>query len=841
MVKRIFIITLSVLFAGAFIFTLIWTCTNWNTVKQAMNGTNLYTNSDLNNAYEDGYKTALDNKEEYVKIIDNYKDTITTQLDQISKLSSQITILTNNNKDYLTQITNLTNLKTENENIIENLTNKNNDNESRIISLNNEIVTLNNSIELLTKTNEYNDDEIAILSNQVSTLRQLISELETTCNSNLVTIGSLNSQNSVLKAQINELQSQLLTNNSSIYELNARISDLEQSVAFYESYIIELENQNHTIAIFEFNGSVYSIEEIDNNKVNIQDPTSTEYIIFKYWTVNGIQIDLENYTITENTKFVANLTYKYKVQFIADDEIIDTIILENNSQLSIPTTPTKDKYNFIGWSVDGINTINVEDYIITTHTNFIALFENKYGLFNTDTGALIYSWDELLTYNYLSVTNTELSAGVNVKRLSGDLIIDEIITVIADSTFYGCSALVNVDMSDNLTNIGGSAFYNCASLLNIRFSNNLQSIGSSCFYACSSLDNVFIPDSLTSLGNAAFYKCTELKNLRLSNSLATIGVQVFTYCSSLESVDLPESIIELGNFCFAYTGIINIDLKNVRIVNYSFANCQLIERIIVGDCIENIACDYRFLPSMKYNVYEGCNYLGNENNPYLVLTQITDTTVTSVNFASTTRILNYTFYNNTAITSITLPETVVAICDYTFSGCSALESVVMGDNVIYIGSSVFSNCRKLTNINLSSNLIKIDNSAFSYCTILESIVLPTSLKSIGNRAFESCWKLVNVFFENGESSLEYIGYYSFLSCSKLSSIYIPATVITIDVSSSSGYSPFRSCPASLVIYCGISEAAIGWQTYWNCYNTNFDELTVNWNYTYEQYLAEIGG
>ena len=97
--KKVLSIIFSLLFACAFVFVIVWCIINFNKVEEGISGTGIYTQEDINNAYNDGYNTALENKTEYEELINSYRDTITTQTDQISQLNSQITVLTNNNKD----------------------------------------------------------------------------------------------------------------------------------------------------------------------------------------------------------------------------------------------------------------------------------------------------------------------------------------------------------------------------------------------------------------------------------------------------------------------------------------------------------------------------------------------------------------------------------------------------------------------------------------------------------------------------------------------------------------------------------------------------------------------
>ena len=125
---NILTIILSIVLVVAIIFGIYWAVNNVGKVKETMNGTNLYTYDDVQNAYSDGYNTALDNKSEYDELIATYRDTITTLNNNINTLNTQIatlqsTITTKNGNitDLQSQITTLQTQKTNLESQIETL------------------------------------------------------------------------------------------------------------------------------------------------------------------------------------------------------------------------------------------------------------------------------------------------------------------------------------------------------------------------------------------------------------------------------------------------------------------------------------------------------------------------------------------------------------------------------------------------------------------------------------------------------------------------------------------------------------------------------------------------
>lgn len=322
MTKKILTIVFSVLVIGVFAFLLTWGIINWSKVKEGMAGNGLYTQTDVQNAYEDGYNTALSDKEEYDDLINEYRDTITTLTDNISQLNSEKSSLTRSNNALELQIVNLTQLKE----------------------------SLELQVETLTANKEMNE----------------------------ATIAELNSQIIGLNTEIATLTLQLQNHNSVVNALNKTISDLQSSINYYEQYIASLETGETVVATFEFDGKVYSIQVVNKGSiVTVNNPSSSEYVIFNGWTVNGQPVNLAQYTVNSNTKFVADITYKYLVKFTVDGSEHTRQTVQKDSYATLPTAPTKTDYIFVGWTLDGVNVVNIDTYAITEHTTFIAKFEKQ--------------------------------------------------------------------------------------------------------------------------------------------------------------------------------------------------------------------------------------------------------------------------------------------------------------------------------------------------------------------------------------------------------------------------------------------------------------------------------
>ena len=374
--RKVLGIIFSILFVGAFTFVLCWGIINFNKLKDSMSSTGVYTEADVNNAYQDGYDTALQDKQSYDELINSYRDTITTQTDQISQLSSQVTSLTNNNKDCINRITTLETQKSSLESQVENLTTIKTDNETLISELNVQVANLQNEVSRLENNGLNSEQEIEQKNAQIVSLQNMVSQLQKTNELNVQTINNLNNQITSLNSQISEMTLQIQNNSSNVSTLNGKIAELEKSVAYYEQYIASLENGEQVVATFEYDGSVYNIQIVNKgSKLSVNTPTSTAYKVFNYWTVNGQQINLNNYTITNNTKIVADVTYKYDVNFKVDNTLYNNQIIEFNHCATLPTNPIKEGYEFDGWSLNGIDIIkDINSIPVTNNITYTAVF-----------------------------------------------------------------------------------------------------------------------------------------------------------------------------------------------------------------------------------------------------------------------------------------------------------------------------------------------------------------------------------------------------------------------------------------------------------------------------------
>ena len=293
------------------------------------------------------------------------------------------------------------------------------------------------------------------------------------------------------------------------------------------------------------------------------------------------------------------------------------------------------------------------------------------------------------------------------------LVIPESITEIQNYAFYNCGGITEITLSDSLTNIGDYAFAGCTGLLAIDLSvcTNLASIGASVFYNCSNLANVKLPNSIESIAQNTFSRCSGLTSITLPESLTSIGVSAFSSCTGLLAIDLSvcTNLTGIGASAFSgCTGLTSINLPN---------NIEFVGRNAFSNCGALQTDDY------------GVQYIGNDENPYLVLVDASGLMEDSYIVNSNCRVIGANaFYGIRPLTkSLTLSSSIVFINDSAFNYCSDFTTIDLSvcTNLTSIGSYAFSGCDGLATIDLSvcTNLTSIGDWAFSGCDGLASATL----------------------------------------------------------------------------------------------------------------------
>lgn len=175
---------------------------------------------------------------------------------------------------------------------------------------------------------------------------------------------------------------------------------------------------------------------------------------------------------------------------------------------------------------------------------------------------------------------------------------------IKERTFYGCSSLMGIQLSDSITSIGDRAFYGCASLVEVDIPDSVTSIGKAAFAKCYNLTRVEMPSSLRTVGESAFRECPSLAAVDLPATTETVGDYAFYGDTSLRDVTLGESVGSIGNYAFTGTAIetITIPASVKSIGTGAFAVCTSLSGVTIPATVEYLG-ESVFLGSPYVTVY----------------------------------------------------------------------------------------------------------------------------------------------------------------------------------------------------------------------------------------------
>lgn len=221
--------------------------------------------------------------------------------------------------------------------------------------------------------------------------------------------------------------------------------------------------------------------------------------------------------------------------------------------------------------------------------------------------------------------------------------------------------------------------------------------------------------------------------------VTTIGNAAFRD-SSVTSVTIPDSVTEIGANAFA-------GCTNLTSVNYIGGDWSKLTIQSGNPAVEDAAKD-----AANEQLFDFEFIL---NNTAVIVIRYkgtaADVTIPSRYKGKPVTAINNAAFPNSAVTSVTIPDSVTAIPDYAFGFCSQLTNISIPNSVTFIGFSAFNSCTSLKSITLPSSLSTIQSYAFYNCGNLKTIRIPVSVTSIGNYAFDVCPSLMTVTYPGSKT------------------------------------------------------------------------------------------
>lgn len=334
---------------------------------------------------------------------------------------------------------------------------------------------------------------------------------------------------------------------------------------------------------------------------------------------------------------------------------------------------------------------------------------------------------------------------------------------IENSAFSGCRNLSEVELPASLKAIQSSVFHLCINLKTVSYDgslkqwNDITANNDVLGYSCPSLvmDDYTaqfilvkddpdhpVPDPPPKTVTITKYTGTEstviLPSTINSWPVTKIGEDALKDNTTITSVTIPASVTEIGSNAFA-------GCTNLTSVTYGGDWSKLTIQSgnpAVQDAANAPLFDFEFIPPDNTAVIV-TNYKYNG--------AAADVTIPSRYQGKPVTTIGHAAFFNSAVTSVTIPDSVTSISDEAFINCPKLTNISIPNSVTYIGFSAFSSCTSLKSITLPSSLSFISGALFLGCSQLTTIHIPVSVTSIGNNAFADCPSLMTVTYPGSKT------------------------------------------------------------------------------------------
>ena len=640
----------------------------------------------------------------------------------------------------------------------------------------------------------------------------------------------------------------------------------------------------YTVTFDSDGGSEVKSQEVsDGKKANEPDaPTKTGYA-FGGWFVKTTEWNFLAYTVTENVtlkaKWIAN-EYTLKFNSNGGNEIADMTVTYDGDY-TLPE-PTKEHYVFLGWKegetvyeqsgkwqkTSGATLTAEWDILRYTITFENAEVSPMKVAYNNSTyrlpvptrenctflgwykdgvkfeGGVLLASDITLSAKWQGITDTfeytEENGEITLTKFKGgitDVIIPAningvAVTKLADGIFRNNTKITSVTFDGTFENYDAKLFQGCTSLRSLVISGLYDK---QLYYLFGDSINK-IPESFVEImfaENSNYVDGTIFKN-EVANHIVTYVIpdgtteikdSQFSGYGCMQAVSIPDSVTSIGyqafSGCLKLTSVI-IPSSVTSIGMRAFSGCSGLRSVIIGNGVTSIG---------NYAFYD-CD-------------RLTSITIPD----SVTSIGDWGFSDCTGLTSVIIGNGVTSIGDWAFSGCSGLTSITIPDSVTSLGGGAFSGCNNIIRkskgvcyvdkwvvgvVNKSLSTAEIENTtkgiagySFSSCSGLTSVTIPDSVINLADNAFINCSSLESITIPNSVTS---IGQSAFCNCSKLIRIIIPDSVESIENET------FRNCFALESIIVGSSVKYIAKGAFYDCSSLSSVEFkdTENW------YIEENG-
>lgn len=158
------------------------------------------------------------------------------------------------------------------------------------------------------------------------------------------------------------------------------------------------------------------------------------------------------------------------------------------------------------------------------------------------------------------------------------------------AAFYDNQYLQSATLNNNMETIVRSLFNNCKKLAVVHGGTNVKNIVYRAFYGCDSLRSIKAVVPVT-IDREAFYNCEKLESLNFSR-IKSIGYESFYNCFGLKEADLT-TLTSIDRSFAGCNGLKKVTLGNdiTTIKSDAFYLCHALEEVILGSSINSLETD----------------------------------------------------------------------------------------------------------------------------------------------------------------------------------------------------------------------------------------------------------
>ena len=357
---------------------------------------------------------------------------------------------------------------------------------------------------------------------------------------------------------------------------------------------------------------------------------------------------------------------------------------------------------------------------------------------------------------------------------------------------------------------------------------SVTSIGSRAFNWCSALTQVTIPNGVTSIEGHPFFGCYALTAINVESGNTV-------YCSDNGILFNKEKTI-LIKYPIGKPGTTYTIPDGVNSIRYgAFEDCSALMQITIPSSVESIE-DSAFFGTALYSNAENWtnNVLYIDNCLISAKTELGG----SYEIAAGTRVIaDGAFSNCSALTHVTIPESLTSIGEDAFFNCSKITAVYYtGDvaewcgiafdnpysNPLVFAHSLYIGNTLVTKLAIPEGVTEIKDYAFRNCEAITQVTIGNSVTNIGNEAFYNCSAITavyytgdvtewcNITFYDSYSNPLYYAHNLYIDNYLVTELVIPESVTEIK-----NYA-FRNCKAITQVTIGNSVKCIGNEAFHNC-------------------------